>query len=157
MKTHPQISGLQLNVEEKHLCLNEQHILCFILCVTAERERVRATLRRERAHGESIIPGDFKSFAWGKCDFAKACLQKGWQFWVIFSFYLPFFLLLLLFFLHSFLHSSPLSILLLFRGGLLSPLKHLCAHRYYWGLTVHLNTPVCMCILEGEWKRDGLI
>lgn len=46
-------------------------------------------LRKKTAHGESIIPGDFKSFAWGKCDFAKACFEKGWRFGAIFSLYSP--------------------------------------------------------------------
>ena len=61
-----------------------------------------------------------------------------------------------------FLSSSPLSIPLLFWGGLLSPLKHPCAHRYYWGLTVHLNTPVCadvcqsvcVCVCESLSERE---
>ena len=67
------------------------------------------------------------------------------------------------------LSSSPLSIPLLFWGGLLSTLKHPCAHRYYWGCTVHLNTPmrvdvclsacvcvcVCVCVCASESLRRG--
>lgn len=55
-----------------------------------------------------------------------------------------------------FLSSSPLSILLLFWGGLLSPLTRPCAHRYYW---VHLNTRVggcvsmCVCVRVSQKER----
>lgn len=89
-KTYSQILGFQLYFEEKPLCLNGQNILLpppllLQLFVVSEK----AMLRKKRAHGECIIPGDLKSFAWGKCDFTKACFEKGWLFCAIFSFYLP--------------------------------------------------------------------
>lgn len=89
-KKYSQISGFQLTVEEKHLCLNGQNILFLplpLLRLFVVREK--AVLGKKRAHGECIIPGDFKSFARGECDFAKACFEKGWWFCAIFSFHLP--------------------------------------------------------------------
>ncbi len=75
-----------LEVLNKCLCLNGQSILPLpFLLLWPFVVQEKAMLRRRRVHGESIIPRDFKSFAWGKCDFAKACFQKGWRFCAIFS------------------------------------------------------------------------
>lgn len=52
-------------------------------------ERESPGERGKRVNGESIIPGDFKSFASGKCDFTKACFEKDWRLWAIFSFCIP--------------------------------------------------------------------
>ena len=106
-----------------------------------------------RVHGESIIPRDFKSFAWGKCDIAKACFKKSWRFCAIFGFY---FALSLSFASFLSLASSPLSIPLIEWGWLLSLLKHSSAHRYYQSLTVHLKIPSvseCKCVLQSVSVR----
>lgn len=126
-----------------------KHSLLLLVLLRLFLIREKAMLRKKSVHGESIIPGDFKSFAWGKCDFAKAYFEEGWRLWAIFRFYLP-----LPPAVPLFLSSSPLSILLLFWGGLFSPLKHPCAHRYYWALTIHLNTSLCVCVCQSLSERE---
>lgn len=114
-------------------------------------ERESPGERGKRANGESIIPGDFKSFASGKCDFTKACFEKDWRLWAIFSFCIPPLPLLFLCFSSSVLHLHPP----LCWEGLLSLLKHPCAHRYYQGFMVHLKSFVCVCVCWSvfEWEQ----
>lgn len=110
------------------------------------REGESCVKKGKEAHGESIIPGDFKSFASGKCDFVGACFEKDLA---IFSSYLPLLPLLI--------SSSPL---------------HLCPLLYYSeeGSSHHGHTPlctqvqlrpytspVCVCVCTEEHGRYGLI
>lgn len=45
----------------------------------------------KRAHGKSIIPGDFNSLSWGYSDFAKACFVKAGDsmLFLVFFFFIP--------------------------------------------------------------------
>lgn len=114
----------------------------------------KAMLRKKGVHGESIIPGDFESFAWGKCDFAKACLEKSWR-------------------LFGYFYSLPPPLLLLrpLLPSSSSPL-HLCPSLYYseedsshrWNTPVHTgiteasqftSNPMCAPARVSDSLRTG--
>lgn len=83
----------------------------------------------------------------------NACFEKDWRLWAIFSFCIPPPSLPFLRSSSSVLHLHPP----LCWEGLLSLLKHPCAHRYYQGFMVHLKSFVCVEVSLNESKRDGMI
>lgn len=90
------------------------------------REGESCVKKGKEAHGESIIPGDFKSFASGKCDFVGACFEKDLA---IFSSYLPLLPLLILPCSHLPLLFTSVHSFTILRRAPLTTDTHPCAHR----------------------------